>query len=249
MKKFSFLLLTWNRASMLSICLDSLINSIDDKKNSEIIIFDNASNDETSNILNKFKNTYDSDIDIKIIYSQRNIKLAAYKELYRMAQGEIIIELDDDVLIFPNKVDMIFEKYLKKFNKFGFIALDVIQNEYTNGAKPEEHFYKEVIIDNLILQQGPTGGWCSAIRRKDFKFISWIFNILPLSMSLGEDLALQRLMKLLGKKSGIIKNIKCLHASGPYYSKHYGLLERDIEKYRVSNLGALVDVYKNYDNK
>lgn len=50
----------------------------------------------------------------------------------------------------------------------------------------------------------------------------------------------------MGKKSGIIKDIRCLHATGPYYAKMFGSLERDIEKYDVAGIENMRDIYKKY---
>ncbi|EIC84249.1 hypothetical protein SPM24T3_13166 [Serratia sp. M24T3] len=41
----SFVILTWNRGEMLPVCLEALYDAINDKKQSEIIIFNNASTD------------------------------------------------------------------------------------------------------------------------------------------------------------------------------------------------------------
>ncbi|MDH1240705.1 glycosyltransferase family 2 protein [Acinetobacter johnsonii] len=248
-KKISFVILTWKRSKMLKICLEELINSIHDKSNSEIIIFDNASNDDTESVILEFIEKYKNIIDIQFHISKENLRLKAYKQLFKMATGDIVVEVDDDVLAYPSHIDEIFIKYFNTFKKFGFLALDVIQNEHTNGAKPDLSYYNEVAIDNLIVQKGPTGGWCAGFRARDFRKISWIFNLLPLSMKLGEDGALQNLFRLIGKKSGIIKDQKCFHAAGPFYSKQFKQLERDIEKYKVSGLTQFVDEYGKVKNE
>ena len=49
--------------------------------------------------------------------------------------------------------------------------------------------------------------------------------------------------KILRKKFGVIKDVKCLHACGPKYSKMFGYLDRDIEKYKSADLGGLVEMY------
>lgn len=244
-KKVSFVILTWKRTNMLKICVPELIKSIEDKDNCEIIIFDNASNDETEVFLKEFVSNYSNIIDIKYYISEKNLRLQAYKKLFKMAKGELVVEVDDDVLAYPQGVDKIFIEYFDNFKDFGFLALDVIQNEFTNGAKPEQKHYTDVIVNNLVVESGPTGGWCSGFRATDFKKISWLFNLMPLSMKSGEDGALQNLFKLFGKKSGIIKNKKCFHAAGSYYSKQYDQLSRDIEKYQSAGLNDFVENYKN----
>ena len=66
-------------------------------------------------------------------------------------------------------VDKIFITYLSKFKKFGYLALDVIQNEFTTGAKHASSKYTEIRHGDLIVEKGPTGGWCTGFRRKDYQ--------------------------------------------------------------------------------
>ncbi|MBF7688987.1 glycosyltransferase family 2 protein [Acinetobacter rathckeae] len=246
-KKISFVVLTWNRSQMLERSLIELYSSIKNKEYCNIIIFDNASTDNTKEVISAFYNNYSSNIEIICHFSEVNLRLKAYKKLFKLASiADIIVEFDDDVLAFPENVDEIFIQYLESFTKFGFLALNVIQNEHTNGAKPDISHYKEVNIDKLVVEKGPTGGWCSGFRSNDFKKISWLFNLMPISMKSGEDGALQNLFKLLGKGSGIIKEHKCFHAAGPYYSQQFNLLERDIEKYKAVGLDDFVNNYKNF---
>lgn len=242
-KKVSFVILTWKRANMLKICIPKLIESIQNKNDCEIIIFDNASNDDTEALLKDLVSEFSSQIDIKYYISDKNLRLLAYKKLFKMATGDIVIEVDDDVLAYPTAVDQVFIKYFDNFKNFGFLALDVIQNEHTNGSKPESHHYTDVTVNGLTVESGPTGGWCAGFRAKDFKKISWLFNMMPLTMKSGEDGALQHLFKLFGKKSGIIKDQKCFHASGSFYSKQFDQLERDVEKYQAAGLDNFVQDY------
>lgn len=248
MREVSFVMITWNRAAMLSIAIDELVDAIADKKNSEIFIYNNASTDNTESLLNEFKAKHESEINIKVINGKQNIGLNAYKKLFNLAAGKIIVEVDDDVLAYPHGIDNIFKDYFKTFKKFGYLALDVIQNEHTTGAKHSPEKYQDVIIGDMIVEKGPTGGWCTGFRRKDYRLISFIFNFFgKYNFKHGEDGALQILFKFIGKQSGIIKGKKCFHATGPYYSKHYNLLNRDIEKYNDSGRTDLVNKYKKYE--
>jgi len=248
LKEVSFVMITWNRAPMLKLSIYELAESIEDKQNCEILIYNNCSDDSTKDILQKFEEDYKNKISIRITNGEKNIGLNAYKKLFKQAKGKIIVEVDDDVLSYPINVDKIFITYLSKFKKFGYLALDVIQNEFTTGAKHASSKYTEIRHGDLIVEKGPTGGWCTGFRRKDYQKISFIFNFFGrYNFKHGEDGALQILFRFIGKDSGIIKGKKCFHATGPYYSKHYKLLERDIEKYNDSGRTDLVEKYKNYE--
>lgn len=241
--KFSFVILTWNRKAFFEKCLNSLIESIDSFEDAEIVIMDNGSTDGTPEFLKQFENRK----NFRIFLRDKNYGLNAYKKLIGKAKGEYIIVVDDDVLAFPNNIKRVFEDYMTTFKDFGYLALDVIQNEHTNGAKPGIEHYTEVVKDGKIVQRGLTGGWCTCFRRKDFQKIKFFFYWKDLSMKSSEDGALSDLFaKWLKLKSGIIKDIKCFHASGPYYSKEYGFLDRDIEKYKMGGLDNFVEMYNEY---
>ena len=243
----SFVILTWNRSPMLEKCLEMLVASIGNKNDCEIIIYDNFSPDNTKEVIESFYEKYSESITIKKIYGQENIGLSAYKKLFSLAKGNIIIEVDDDILQFPSKVDEVFKIYFEKFKDFGYLALDVVQNEHTTGAKPDLKNYKVIERDGMSLELGPTGGWCTGFRRRDFNKIKFIFNSFNhYNFKHGEDGFLSKLFRILGKKSAIISGIKCFHATGPYYSKEYGLLDRDIEKYMKSNRSDLVEWYSSF---
>jgi glycosyltransferase involved in cell wall biosynthesis len=167
--KVSFVILTWKRANMLKICVPKLIESIQNKNDCEIIIFDNASNDDTEALLKDLVSEFSSQIDIKYYISDKIYVYLLIKKLFKMATGDIVIEVDDDVLAYPTAVDQVFIKYFENFKNFGFLALDVIQNEHTNGSKPESHHYTDVTVNGLTVESGPTGGWCAGFRAKDFR--------------------------------------------------------------------------------
>ncbi len=241
--KFSFIILTWNRKLFLEICLDQLLKSIGSLDDAEVVIMDNGSTDGTQAFLEAYENRE----NIKIVKLDKNYGLNSYKKLIGKATGEYIIVVDDDVLAFPDNIKQVFESYMTDFPEFGFLALDVVQNEYTNGAKPTVDFYTEIEKNGKIVQQGPTGGWCTCFRRRDFKKISILFYLKNLNMKSGEDGTLSRLFnKWLKLKSGVIKDQRCFHASGPHYSKQYGCLDRDIEKYREAGLDSFVRMYTDY---
>jgi glycosyltransferase involved in cell wall biosynthesis len=241
--KVSFVVLTWNRYKFLDKCLNALIPSIDDIGSSEIIVMDNGSTDDTNLILDKYKNHP----NVTIIQRKHNHGLNSYKKLFRNAHGDYIVIVDDDVLEFPQGIDAIFVDYMITFPEYGFLALDVLQNQYTNGAKPEKKYYTEYMRNGKVIETGPTGGWCSCFRAKEYRKIRFRYELRYINMKYPEDALLVKLFdKVLGLKSGIIKDTYCFHACGPYYAKEYGHLHREIQKYRKSGLKEFVKAYKKY---
>jgi glycosyltransferase involved in cell wall biosynthesis len=244
--KISICILTWNRPKFLEICVDDLKGKMFYNDDFEIIIMDDGSTGETQKLLEKLgQNRY-----IRIISNRKHKGLKAYKRLFGKAKGDYIIEVDDDVLEFPLHFDKTMIEYMNCYPDYGFLALDVIQNEFTNGAKPDSSHYTEDIRGDKVIQKGTTGGWCTCFRRIDYRKIKFWFNLKKLGFKYSEDAALANLFyKHLRLHSGIIKDHVCFHACGPHYAKQYGHLEREIEKYQSSGLTSFVEHYKSFLSK
>ena len=243
----NFIMLTWNRKAFVEKLFDSFYEKISNMYPYEFIIIDNGSTDGTKELLQeRGKN----DSNIKLIFNDKNEGLNAYKELYKFCNGDYIITIDDDVIEFPENFDFKLIDALTKADKFGFLALDVVQNEQTDGAKHKISEYKDVAVENYIISEGPTGGWCCIVRASDFKRIEKYFMSGKYTMKQGEDGKISRLMRRkLKLKSGLLKDEKCFHACGPYYSQKYGFLDRDIEKYKNGRLNRYVKVYRSFKKK
>jgi hypothetical protein len=136
---------------------------------------------------------------------------------------------------------------MQAFPDYGLLALNVIQDERSNGAKPGPESYSLDTRDGKTIEQGPAGGWCTCFRQSDYRKL-WLRMLLrPWSMKAGEDSFLQNnFRKKLSLKGGIIREAVCFHACGPYYAREYGHLEREIEKYTISGLQSFVDHYSKY---
>jgi len=103
---------------------------------------------------------------VRVVHGQVNIGLNAVAAGIRLARGRYIIELDDDVLDFPQSWlgDMIAA--FDAVPRAGYLAADVVQDEITNGAKPGPEMYRERCYrGGMVIQHGPTGGWCTITSR------------------------------------------------------------------------------------
>lgn len=242
--KFSFVLLTWNRYKFLEKCLEALVSSIHDHSQSELIVMDNGSTDRTHEILSQYRSLS----FVRIMFRKKNYGLNSYKRLFEEGKGQYIVVVDDDVLEFPPKLDLIFADYMQAFPEYGFIGLNVIQNEFTNGAKPGPECYIEEQRGGRNILKGPTGGWCACFRKSDYRKLRLRLMFTNLNMKRSEDgFFVKYFQQKLSLKSGIIKDSACFHASGPFYAKQYGHLDREIEKYSRSGLRSFVEEYQKYD--
>jgi len=241
----SFVMLTWNRKLFVEKMFSSFYENKSADCEYEFLIIDNGSNDGTVDYLS---NTAKLDKNIKVRYNKKNKGLNEYKKLFNLSKGDYILIIDDDVIEFPKNFDKTMVEYMDKFEDFGFVCLDVVQNEYTDGAKPDSSHYEDITRNGLTISKGPTGGWCTIFRKKDYRKIKWHFVLgKKLKFGYAEDGKLQRKFdRILHLKSGVIKDVKCFHACGPYYSQKYGFLDRDIEKYKMSGLDRMINKYQEY---
>ena len=133
--------------------MKSFFENLSYKYKFEFLIVDNGSNDGSVSLLKEYAK---KENQIKITFCKRNKGLNAYKYLLFKSKGEYIIIVDDDVIEFPPNFDYELVNCLLNARDFGYIALDVVQNEYTNGAKPSESFYVDIQKRNVTISEGPT---------------------------------------------------------------------------------------------
>ncbi|MDR2236522.1 MAG: glycosyltransferase family 2 protein [Chryseobacterium sp.] len=246
----NYVMLTWNRKTFVEEFFKSFYNNIGNQ-NFNFYIIDNGSTDGSVELL---KEIGKKDARIKLAFNTENKGLGEYKLLFKKAlkesKSDYIVIMDDDVIDFPENFDLKMMAALQEFKEVGYLSLDVVQDDKTNGAKPPKENYTEVVRNNIAIDFGPAGGWCAMVRTKDFRKINFFVGLRKLSMKSGEDgTIIWFLKRLLNKKSAVLKNIICLHATGPYYAKKFGFLERDIEKYNNSGLIELRDIYISYRDK
>lgn len=231
----SICILTWNRADFLEVCLRELFASITPTSEGglsrEILIMDNGSTDATGEILAQ----YESRPDVRVIRQRRNLGFSAYKRLFYHARGKVIIDLDDDILKFPRDFDKTLVDYLAIYKDYGFLACNVVQNDKTDGNRPRDAKYVPDVRGDMVVEEGPTGGWCSAFRRKDYLLIKLLIFLFRMDARTPEDAYIASLSFRLRKRIGIIKDTVVFHACGPMYAREYNHLDREIEKYTKGN--------------
>ena len=86
----------------------------------EIIIWDNASEDDTRTYLSSVK-----DPRIKIVHHEANIGTNAYAEAVRLTSAPYIVEVDDDVIEAPHHWDSTLLEAFRKIPKIGYLVADL----------------------------------------------------------------------------------------------------------------------------
>ena len=234
--RISVVICSWNRAEMLNDCLEQVKTKLSTHDGVEILVVDNGSEDNSVAIAREAGVT-------QVYATEKNSGLEIYRKAFDLCKGDLIIEIDDDVIELPQNFDQIFLDYFEAFPDFGFLGMNVVQDWRTNGAKPDIEHYSLEERNGMTIERGPVVGCCAAIRRETFDRVNR-FEGIELSMSHSEDGVLCSRVISMGLGAGIIHDHTCLHACGPTFSKEYGYLERDIEKYRIAGLTEMAQMYE-----
>ncbi len=110
-KLVSVIITTHNRSDLLKRAIDSALNQ--SYKNIELIISDDASSDDTEEVVKKYMNNYNN-----IIYRKNEFNKGACYTRNRgieLASGEFITGLDDDDEFESNRIEYFLEKYDDKY--------------------------------------------------------------------------------------------------------------------------------------
>jgi len=179
--KISIIILTYNRSELVNKLLSSLVNL--EYKPLEIIVVDNASDDDTENIIRQsFKNT-------KYIRLPKNIGAGARNQGMKEATGDIIVTLDDDIFgICGDDLRKISKFFLARpmLGALNFKIIDHKTNEVCNWV---HHRPVAAYIEKEFLTYEITEG-AVAFRRKALLEAGYYPEIFFLSHE-GPDLALR----------------------------------------------------------
>jgi O-antigen/teichoic acid export membrane protein/GT2 family glycosyltransferase len=212
----SHCVVTHNRLPMLKQNLTSLLDTTKNI-NCEILVWDNNSDDGTKEYLSALISEYPN---VKITLHDKNIGCNAKGKNIELSKGDFIVGIDDDVISFPDNWVEDFVHAYKKIPSAGYLATDVIQNELTNGGKTDEYVYVPHNFDDVVLQEGPTGGWCFMISRDVYKTVGRFYvNYDRVFFAEDKDYCVRMLAK--GFRVGIVDGINVLHATGEYYNKQF----------------------------
>ncbi|MSN27165.1 MAG: glycosyltransferase [Geobacter sp.] len=145
--KTSICILTYNRCESISALLKSIYHLLDD--NTEIIVVDNHSSDDTPNsIPSKFPN-------ISYLRTDKNVGASGRNVAFSHASGEIVICLDDDVFgLTSEMISSLGDKFRNNPNigAINFKVLNAFTGDICNWVHhclPEKYSEKEILTYEL----------------------------------------------------------------------------------------------------
>lgn len=123
----SILITTYNSASVLKRCLESVLQQ--DYRDKEMIIIDNASSDDTRAVLREFETR------ARVIYNDVNRGFAGgQNQAIARAQGDWLLSLNPDVLLSPDFVSKLLEAGERE-NRIGTVCGKLLR--WSPGASTE----------------------------------------------------------------------------------------------------------------
>jgi glycosyltransferase involved in cell wall biosynthesis len=196
----------------------------------ELIIMDNASTDGTSEMCQDLEREHPG--VVRHVRIKRNYGTNAYALGFLQAKYKYLVDMDDDVLALSKGWDRATIDAFRRFPRLGFLTMNVVQDKYTNGGKPDISTYSESTVSDSTLEIGPAGGgWFAVTTRPIYNEVGG-FVFQPYKPYPAEDGKYSS--KLLKKDyfGAILKKIFVYHACGPYWNGAYGYHKIWNEKYR-----------------
>jgi GT2 family glycosyltransferase len=183
----------------------------------QILIWDNASTDDTAEYLKGL-----DDPRIEVIYHPTNIGVNAYARLFPRCAGDYLVELDDDVIDAPPGWDRTLLEAFERLPTIGYLAANLVHNPHdvTSGVMygPNAYLYRiEEVAGVRLKLGGPVGGWCSLTSR-ELHDLAGGWSEQEEAFWQEEGVFLERL-DALGYGSAYLEDLQVVHAGGPYYSR------------------------------
>jgi len=169
-----------------------------------------------------------------------NIGMEAFKPLIEAAQGELLIQLEDDVLFVSRRIGEIASEILGRRKDIGMLSADVWQDELSNGGHPRpEHYTCADVLDQLY--EGPIDGGLSIYPRSSVPLLLQSQFRMYFGMGCGMHIRLNAL----GLKAYKCRRMRIFHLAGaPYHSLFPGMVEFEIAKYKRVGHRQMVQVYE-----
>jgi GT2 family glycosyltransferase len=209
----AIVVLTHNRAHLVSKCVENVLKRTSDATH-EIVIWDNASTDETQEYLA----TVD-DPRIRVIRSEENIGQSAYARAFAATTAPYMIELDDDITNAPEGWDKVMLAAFKRLPDVGFLSADLEDDPHDVASHYRHHIheYTESTEQGLNLLRGPVGGGCAMTSRELNQRVGG-FDVNKKEVFFLEDAAYIGKLHGIGYTAAILADLRVHHTGGPYYS-------------------------------
>ncbi len=203
----SLVVVNYNGASVLKLCLDSLLKIDYPKDSYEIIVVDNSSTDEGLSIIAQYS-------QVKLIENEKNLGYVGVNSCLEYAKGEYIFVLNNDLEIEKNCIKRLVAT-IEKDEKIGIVAPKFInfysRNVESSGTWVSRSFYTGHYTDkkkDTKVKEIPYLG-IEMLRKNLADKFGYIYD--PDYFIYGEDLDLSLRFKIMGYKTVLVPNAVVYH--------------------------------------
>lgn len=198
--RVSVVLISWNRAALLDQALHALRGALA-LPDSEILVGLNGCTDDSEAVLARHG-------IVPAIRSPENRGIDLYRDVFALAGGDIILEIDDDVLALPPRLDALLLEHFAAFPEYGALSVLPWVRQADGGFLPGQSVVlgRESQGERQVCH-GSMWGCCLAIRRSDFYAGNGFYGA-TLSKRLGEEDQLMRKLYLRQRKFGFIEGAR-----------------------------------------
>lgn len=206
--------LTHNRARLLQQCVEQTLAKTSDAV-TEIVIWDNASTDETPEYLASLE-----DPRIRVVRHPKNIAQNAYAEAFELTTAAYLVEMDDDIVDAPEGWDATLLDAFVRLPTVGFLAADLEDNPHDLTARYRydirPHLYVPFELNGVRLLEGPAGGGCALTSRELVQLVGGFPQDKKRPFFEEETAYIGRLAKH-GYRAAVLQDLRVFHAGGPHY--------------------------------
>jgi GT2 family glycosyltransferase len=214
----SVIVLTHNRVHLLRRCVaDVLLRTSSATK--EIVIWDNASEDETASFLAGL-----DDPRLTIVTHEENIGTNAYASAAALTTQPYIVEVDDDVIEAPVEWDRTLLEAFRKIPNIGYLVADLEEDPNDSAYQYLKHVKEkgDVLVPKeeagFRILEGPTGSGCAMTSRAIYERVGGFRSHKKL-IFWHEAAAYVSDVRKLGYRTAFLEDLKVWHAGSPYYSE------------------------------
>jgi len=214
----SIVVLTHNRLHLLRRCVQDVLLRTSEKTR-QIIIWDNACDDGTSDYLDSLE-----DPRFRVVHHPENIGTNAYALAFALASEDYLVELDDDVIEAPPGWDERMLEAFIRIPKMGYLSASLVDDpndsaaQYVKYLREERNAYVRREVNGVAILEGPTGGGCTMTSRELYDRVGGFRQNAKL-VFWHEDAAYVSDIHRLGYRSAVLEGVSVWHAGSPYYSE------------------------------
>jgi GT2 family glycosyltransferase len=214
----SVIVLTHNRAHLLKRCVEDVLLRTS-PSTEEIVIWNNASEDETSSYLSSVQ-----DPRITVVQNEQNIGTNAYARAAAITSGPYLVEVDDDVVEAPHHWDRTLLDAFLKIPNIGYLVADLKEDpndsayRYLQYVKEQRGVLISKEVNGIHILEGPTGSGCAMTSREVYDRVGGFRQNSKL-VFWHEAAAFVRDVRKLGYRTAYLRDLKVWHAGSPYYSR------------------------------